>query len=518
MSIPYGAIAGGKPSVTQAMVRHLMNNTLKAELTAIAAYYARTSVDDGIMDVAKAIHSGRVEYGDGLDALMEQWEEKNPPPSAVEVSEMEDKFSQWNPSKEQWVHIKGWRDLEGDYEERWNATQAEYDYKLDVLIDRMKRGLENAPVAIVRPDLDPRARVKLGIPEHGLMFDKEIGALLAGRHSSGRKIFGKQYASPRPNSTPIGSYDFIASPDRSVSVAWAFAPPAERAQIFNAHLESARETMAHIAKILGTARTGRGGMGTPEHGHVAWLEFTHHTERAVPGHKGDPGIHTHFVFPNAVFCPSGRVGSLNTAALRQAMRQVDAFYHSRLEHRLRAAGFDTHMDERTGVVSMPAVPVRAQTLFSKRTEHGRAAAKVKAAGQGEIWEKLPLVEQSRRTKDAVQDREQKIRGGADDKADFEGWAKQAKGIDWQPPQTLKLHGPLIPEPAQSKALREQFTAPSTMFTRMADIRRNATELFQDVLQRGAEKARHALMERRMRRVLAMGIRPRGPKNERAMGM
>ena len=125
------------------------------------------------------------------------------------------------------------------------------------------------------------------------------------------------------------SGDFCPTPDKSVSVAWAFAGPVEQARIYNAHLEAAREAVGYIAGEVGRARLGRGGQDGAEPGHVPWLEFTHHTSRRTQfsvendtvkvtqdlGSPGDPNLHTHFLIPNAVFCDSGRVGSLDTAAI-----------------------------------------------------------------------------------------------------------------------------------------------------------------------------------------------------------
>jgi len=45
---------------------------------------------------------------------------------------------------------------------------------------------------------------------------------------------------------------------------------------------------------------------------------------------GDPELHTHFLIPNAVFCDSGRVGSLDTAAIGGFIFEADAFYQPRL--------------------------------------------------------------------------------------------------------------------------------------------------------------------------------------------
>ena len=112
----------------------------------------------------------------------------------------------------------------------------------------------------------------------------------AGRRSDGDLIEGKNYAKARrlpvdPKtgeerySGPIGSYDFSTSADKSVSVAWAFANPAEQARIYNAHVQASRDAVGYMADRVGQARMGDGGKYGAEPGHVAWLEFTHHTAR-----------------------------------------------------------------------------------------------------------------------------------------------------------------------------------------------------------------------------------------------
>jgi hypothetical protein len=104
-------------------------------------------------------------------------------------------------------------------------------------------------------------------------------AALAGRRTDGERVEGKHYAKERrlpvdPKtgeerySGPIGSYDFCPTPDKSVSVAWAFASPVEQARIYNAHLEAAREAVGYIASEVGRARLGSGGQDGVEPGHV----------------------------------------------------------------------------------------------------------------------------------------------------------------------------------------------------------------------------------------------------------
>jgi TrwC relaxase len=82
-------------------------------------------------------------------------------------------------------------------------------------------------------------------------------------------------------SHPIGSYDFSTSADKSVSVAWAFTPPAEAALIFNAHIEATRAAQTFVIDKIAIARTGKGGAEQATPGEVAILEFTHHTGRRV---------------------------------------------------------------------------------------------------------------------------------------------------------------------------------------------------------------------------------------------
>jgi hypothetical protein len=104
----------------------------------------------------------------------------------------------------------------------------------------------NAPIAVVRPDLHPLAAMGLGIGASRKLTNDQVEALLAGRRADGELIEGKYYARERRlpvdprtgedrRSIPIGSYDFSTSADKSVSVAWAFASPAEQARIFRAH-------------------------------------------------------------------------------------------------------------------------------------------------------------------------------------------------------------------------------------------------------------------------------------------
>ena len=209
------------------MTDHLLNQTLEQDQARLAAYYSRGMVPDRAMEeLARQVADGRATYSEGLDAL-------------VQTS----------------IRDGGDRDL-------LEAAEARLGKRLGDLVFRIQEGLEDAPLAVVRPDMHLAAAMGLGIDPGGLLSRDAINALLAGRRTDGELVEGKHYAKERrlpvdPKtgeerySGPIGSYDFCPTPDKSVSVAWAFADPVEQARIYNAHLEAAREAVGYIAGEVG---------------------------------------------------------------------------------------------------------------------------------------------------------------------------------------------------------------------------------------------------------------------------
>src|SRR5687768_8105211 len=184
---------------------------------------------------------------------------------------------------------------------------------------------EVADLAAPRIDMHPVVAKGLGVdPEKPLSID-QINALLSGHRADGEKIDGKLYPSvkiytdaktgERRESVPIGSVDFCLTPDKSISVAWAFAAPAEQAAIYQAHRDAAHETMLYVERHMAFARRGDGGKDGEEPGHLGWISFDHFTSRPtlwlareengeritesvpIPA-AGDPDLHTHFTVMN----------------------------------------------------------------------------------------------------------------------------------------------------------------------------------------------------------------------------
>jgi TrwC relaxase/AAA domain len=462
--IGFKQIAGGSAAGVSGMTRHLLTQTLAPEQSRMAEYYAKGAVKDPLMlDVAHAIAANKVTWAEGTEIVVEEMMKAIPEPTAAE----QEKYVVWD--TDHWITTS---DLYAEREEKRLEIEGKVSYRLDALAERIERGCD-PPIAVLRPDIHPRVLAGLGIESDGLLSNPEINALLAGLRADGKPIEGKTYVRERRLpvdsrhrerkwSMPTGAYDFCPTPDKSVSVAWGFAPPVEQAQIFNCHIEAAREAVGYIADQIGRARFGHAGMGGTEPGDVAWLEFTHHTTRRTAryvdgdgviqvvaekgkGLSGDPDLHTHFLIPNAVFCDSGRVGSLDTrAATHGFIFEADAFYHARLGQKLREAGFDVHLDERTGAARMAVIPQEVCDLFSKRRVAGEALARKFTADRGENWDDLSEKQRETRIENATQSRQQRSLGDKDDVADFDGWKRQAKEIGWEVPLSLQFVGPTLP--------------------------------------------------------------------------
>ncbi len=337
----------------------------------------------------------------------------------------------------------------------------------------------------LRPDLHPLVVKGLGLqPERPLTKD-EIGALLAGRRADGKKITGKEYSTLREyvdpktgetkKKTPLGAIDFTLTPDKTVSVAWAFAPPAEQVIIWQAHREAAQEAMVYLEEHIARASKGKGGKDGWDPGHTAWIAFDHHTARPTltlavekDGQKatevfsvpvpGDPDLHTHFLVPNAVFVENGRVGSFDLKYLSGLIKETGALYQAHLAHQLRdRLQASVSLDPQTGMARLDAIPDEVRTHFSKRKQSGEEAARIYAKEQGLDWDTLPAKRRAGLLNAATQgttigaDGIPRGRRRKDDMADFADWRRQAKEIGWE----YTGLPPSAPQPALSPKERLQ---------------------------------------------------------------
>ncbi len=318
--------------------------------------------------------------------------------------------------------------------------------------------------ARLRRDMHPVAAAGLGVdPEKPVGMD-EINALLSGHKADGTRIEGKTYSEFREyidpktgeNKTkvPIGSVDFCLTPDKSVSVAWAFSTPAEQAAIYQAHSDAANATMAYVENHLAKAGRGKGGKDGHDQGHLAWIEFDHYTsrptvdivvqvdgqnstERVMIDVPGDMDLHRHYTVMNAVFCDNGRVGSIDLDRLEGFVKRAGALYQAHLATNLRNMGAHVEIDQDTGSARLTIIPDNVRTHYSKRTTQGEDAAREYALKQGLDWDTLSDERRAGLLKKGTQGMpnglspEQMAKLKKDDMADFESWRQQAEQLNWK---------------------------------------------------------------------------------------
>jgi len=327
-----------------------------------------------------------------------------------------------------------------------------------------------------------------GFRGKGAPSEVERGHLLAGRRADGsepgRAALLEGLAATR---APIGYVDLCWSADKSVSLAWAFAPTeAERNMIAQAHRDAVDAAMRHVESELGRARKGKAGRLGFESGRIGWVRFDHYASRPtveVPRHDaasgeaytelvtlkvaGDPQLHTHVAVPNAVLTESGRVGGLDLQRLEGRVHEWGALYQAHLATNLRQHGIEVALDAATGAARIVAVPDSARAAFSKRTTNGTEAAKAYAAGLGLDWNSLDAERRIGLAKRGVQGDPRQVK--QDDRGDWVAWRREAAALGWHHRSVLRPEP--IPLPAREERLDQAYAAAVGLLDR--DLQRRA---------------------------------------------
>ena len=305
-----------------------------------------------------------------------------------------------------------------------------------------QRGVHAGPhdgtVPEVRRDMDPAMAALLKLDPNRTPNRDEIAHVLAGQRADGEAMPGQ--------ARQVAYIDLCFSADKSVALAWAFAPTeAERNAVAQAHRDAVEAAMAYVAAEIGQARRGKAGRDGVEPGQVGWIAFDHYASRptvevarlganGIPETElvtlkvaGDPNLHTHVAVPNAVLTASGRVGSLDLQRLDGRIHEFGAYYQAHLAQNLRRLGVETRLDERTGAARLPVIPDTVRDAFSKRTRDAEDDARAYARRIGRDWDMLGPDEKVDLLKGgAFASR----RAKADDLSDFAAWTAQAKALGW----------------------------------------------------------------------------------------
>ena len=318
--------------------------------------------------------------------------------------------------------------------------------------------------------------------------EAERAHLLAGQRADGsppgRAALREALAATRAR---IGYVDLCWSADKSVSLAWAFAPTeAERAIIAAAHRDAVAAAMRHVESELGRARKGKAGREGFEPGRIGWIRFDHYASRptvevprrdATTGKAytelvtlkvaGDPQLHSHVAVPNAVLTESGRVGGLDLQRLEGRVHEWGALYQAHLATKLRRHGIGVVLDETTGAARITAIPESVRAAFSKRTINGTEAARAYAAGLGLDWDSLDAERQIGLAKRGVQGNPRAAK--QDDLSDWAAWRRQAAALGWRHGSVLRPDA--IPLPTPEARLEQAYQAALGLLER--DLQRRA---------------------------------------------
>lgn len=289
------------------------------------------------------------------------------------------------------------------------------------------------------PNLGHRITAALGINIAEMPTDEALSRLFEAKRADN----GEDWAGPHARRT-LSGFDFTASPDKSVTLAAEFAATkAEQALIWLAIHKANERAMAFIAKEVGVARRGKGGLSYAEAGEVAWVSFRHYTAR--PAMKiqdgpdgataaveipipGDPQAHIHNIMFNAVATESGHLGSLDSARITNTTSHMfGAYFQAELAHELRALGVQVRTDERGRAIVIDAIPKQARDMFSKRAKQAQQIAKAFVRRQGGDWQSMSADQKFKILHQANLTYRSKKYDGTNER---EIWREQADEIGW----------------------------------------------------------------------------------------
>lgn len=299
------------------------------------------------------------------------------------------------------------------------STLPEAAQRLMTYYTRGLEQLEQDQGSVVEPrsDMHPEMAALLKLDTTKAVSLEELHNLLLGVAADGSHLPGTQRTANYENRDRITYYDFSWSAPKSASVAMALAETdAERFAIVALWRDSVRDGMALLEDTIGFVRKGQGGQKGRIQGHIGWVSVDHFTARptievphteasglqstlivtvappaagAVPG---DPQLHTHVAVPNVVLGQDGSVGSLDTVALHDMVKEIGGYAGAMFTQKMRDAGIAMEVDERTGKPRVTAVDPRLEVLFSKRTNDGEALARAYVADQGMDYDALHPLE------------------------------------------------------------------------------------------------------------------------------
>lgn len=479
--LTYRTGAAGAPSAAVAMAAHLLEQTLPQAQAELAHYYQRGLAPES-WDIAAA--EPRRDMDPALARLLGV--DPNRPPTLEEIA------SVLSGARADGARIPGKQIQRAAQslaaELGLDPAQAPTSGQIGHILEGREANGEALPEGR-GPLLRKRLLELYGVRGDRPLTETEAEHIRAGRRADGETLrAGLLLEALSATRARIGYIDLCWSADKSVSLAWAFAPTeAERAMIMQAHKDAVGAALSYVEAEIGRARKGKAGRGGYDSGQIGWISFDHYasrptvevprvdpksgesyTELVTMKVAGDPQLHTHVAIPNVVLTADGRVGGLDLQRLEGRVHEFGAYYQAQLATNLRRHGVEVVLDAETGAVRLTDIPLSVRAAFSKRTVNGGEAARAYARELGLDWDSLDPARKIGLAKRGIQGDPRQVK--QDDMSDWAAWRRQAQALGWTPRSVLNRVA------AQEPPARE---------ARISCAYEAALDLFDKVLQRRA---------------------------------
>ena len=283
----------------------------------------------------------------------------------------------------------------------------------------------------------------------------------------------------------LSAYDLTLSIPKSISAAWALAPPELRAEIEAAVMDGIQAAVTYIESHAVVSRRGAGGterVAVP--GGVPIACYLHTTSRA-----GDPQIHAHLLAQNRVLCEDDKWRTLDGKAIYDHLYPASLLSAAvtRTSLSLRLGWAWREVDQR-GHADLSGVPQELLDHWSKRhAEVAKAAADmIREHEQRTGAEPTPHQRELIWDKAAVLTRDAKQLGHEQD--DHQRWADDAAQAGFDPADVLAaLDAAVVPE-------HERYGRPQALITDPRDPSAALTTPLAAAIAASAETSRSQLTD------------------------
>lgn len=196
---------------------------------------------------------------------------------------------------------------------------------------------------------------------HGLVDDAELKTWLAEQK--------------RNLKSAVSGFEMVFAPDKSVSIAWSMAQPAERELIAGMVRQAARDTLSYVERNAAFTRRGNMGEAQVDVDGITAALFEHWDSRA-----SDPHLHIHALISSKVRRnDDGEWTAIDGRTIFAATVTASEFFDNRLRDLFREQGASwvqrgaEGVDMKRPVWQLEGVPVELVKLFSQRHRQFEAA-------------------------------------------------------------------------------------------------------------------------------------------------